>query len=262
VKKESEDSSLTPVPDRVGLNEEMLLASADGKYPPEQIRAAAELLDANEGKFPPGRRRIPPSLVTLVQRERLIQSMLKAASELGYSDVTMKDVLDGGRSTSRLFYIHFPSKEECFLAALDVTAARIRARAEQAALEAGGAWRDRLRAVLRQGLQFAVDETDAARALIVEARSAQCAIPLHDRLVAECAGRIHAWVGEDLGEGPDVDAAVGVVGALEAMLYAKLQAGDTDQLVSYLPKLMYFAVLVYEGHVNALREIERPATRE
>jgi AcrR family transcriptional regulator len=238
----------------------MLLASAGDQFKPEQIRAAVELLDGNEGKFPPGRRRIPPALVTLVQRERLLQAMLKAASELGYSEVTMKNLVHGGTTTHRLFYIHFQNKEECFLAALDGTAARMRTRAEQAVLEAGSSWRDRLRAVLKQVLHFAVDETDAARALIVEARSAQCAIPLHDRLVAECAESIHTWVSEDLGEGPDVDAATGVVGALEAMLYAKLQAGDTDQLVSYLPKLMYFAVLVYEGHVSALRELEGPTT--
>jgi AcrR family transcriptional regulator len=262
VKQGSEDSPLVPIPDRIRLNEEMLLASAGDQFTPEQIRAAVELLDGNEGKFPPGRRRIPPSLVTLVQRERLLQAMLKAVSELGYSEATMKNLVRGGTATHRLFYIHFQSKEECFLAALDGTATRIRIRAEQAVLEAGGRWRDRLRAALQQLLHFAVAETDAARALIVEARSAKCSIPLHDRLVAECAESIHTWVSEDLGEGPDLDAAVGVVGALEAMLYAKLQSGDTDQLVSYLPRLMYFAVLVYEGHVTALRELERPTTRD
>jgi AcrR family transcriptional regulator len=234
----------------------MLRASAGDKYSAEQISAAVELLAQNEGKFPPGRRKTPPSLVTLVQRERMLQAMLKAVSELGYTEFTVNDLMARAGVTQRLYYIHFQGKEECFLVAVDGVAARLRARAEEALLQAGSSWRDRVRAVLAELLRFAVAETDAARALFVVARSVQCAIPRHDKLVGDFAKCIHTWVVEDLGEGPDVSAATGLVGGLEAMFYAKLQSGDTEDLVSHLPKLMYFAVLVYEGHLAALRELE------
>lgn len=254
MKKARNDSSLTPVADRVQLDEEVLRAAAGSKYPPEQIRAAAELLAKGEGKFPPGRRKIPPSLVTLVQRERLLQAMLKAVSELGYTEFTVNDLMARAGVTQRMYYIHFQGKDECFLAAVDGVAARVRTRAEAAVKQAGSSWRDRLRAALGEVLRFSVEETDSARALFVAARSAQCAVSHHDKLLADFAKCIHTWVVEDLGEGPDAAAAIGVVGGLEAMLYAKLQSGETGDLTSYLPKLMYFAVLVYEGHMSAATE--------
>ncbi len=251
----TKDSSLTPVADRVQLDEGALRAAAGDRYSPEQIRAAAELLAKGEGKFPPGRRKIPPSLVTLVQRERLLQAMLKAVSELGYTEFTINDLMARAGVTPRMYYIHFQGKEECFLAAVDGVAARVRERTEAAVKQAGGGWRDRLRAALSEVLRFSVEETDAARALFVAARSAHCTIPNHDKLVADFAKCIHTWVVEDLGEGPDASAATGVAGGLEAMLYAKLQSGETGDLASYLPKLMYFAVLVYEGHMSAATEL-------
>lgn len=262
MKQARNDSPLVPVPDRVQLSEEMLLASAGDKYSPEQINAAVELLASNEGKFPPGRRRIAPSLVTLVQRERLLQAILKAVSELGYAEFKVEDLTNRAAVSRATYYIHFQGKEECFLAAVEGVVARLRARAEKAVLEADSSWRERLRAALKELLQFADAETDAARALFVVARSVQCTIPHHDKLIADFADCLETWVREDLGEGPDDTAATGVAGALEALLYTTLQSGDTEDLVSHLPKLMYFAVLVYEGHVTALRELERPTTRD
>jgi hypothetical protein len=61
-------------------------------------------------------------------------------------------------------------------------------------------------------------------------------------------------------ESPDDDqpsaiAAAGIVGGIEALLYSRLNRGETDELESLLPSLMYFAVLPYEGHATASEEL-------
>ena len=49
--------------------------------------------------------------------------------------------------------------------------------------------------------------------------------------------------------------AAGIVGGVEALLYARLCKGELDELESLLPSLMYFVVLPYEGHEAASEEL-------
>jgi hypothetical protein len=57
------------------------------------------------------------------------------------------------------------------------------------------------------------------------------------------------------GARPSGIAAAGIVGGVEALLYSRLYRGETDDLESLLPPLMYFAVLPYEGHEAASDEL-------
>ena len=62
----------------------------------------------------------------------------------------------------------------------------------------------------------------------------------------------------DAGERPSAIAAAGIVGGIEALLYSRLNRGETDDVESLLPSLMYFAVLPYEGHEVASEELAVP----
>lgn len=244
-------------PDRIRLSHEALVAAIGDSWPPAQVDAAVQLLANSEGKFPSGVRKLPGDLVSAVQRERLLAAMLKAVAEIGYRDVNVQDVLDRAGVSRPTFYEHFANKEDCFLAAFDATAARLRADVAAAADEGGQDWRNRLRFGLQALLRFAVEQPDAARTLIVEARGASPAAVLRrDALLEYFAARIDGKARELVpGAAGSAIKAAGIVGGIETLLYSRVNKGRIEDLESLLPSLMYFVVLPYEGHEVAGREM-------
>lgn len=244
-------------PDRVELSNEMLLAALGDSWSPSDLNAAAELLSGGEGQFPSGIRSLPADLVNAVQRERLLAAMLRATAELGYREVSVQDVLERAGVSRPTFYEHFENKEGCFLAAFDTAAARLRERVETAAGDGEG-WRERLRLGLEELLHFVGEDPDAAMCLIVDGRAA-CpdALSRRDDLLDHFSSRLDAAVRAEApaGKAPSAIAAAGIVGGIEALLYSRLNRGETERLEDLLPSLMYFAVLPYEGHKAASEEL-------
>lgn len=247
-------------PDRVELSQDMLLAALGDSWPAADISAAAELLSGGEGQFPSGIRSLPADLVRAVQRERMLAAMLRATAQLGYREVSVQDVLEHAGVSRPTFYEHFENKEDCFLAAFDAAAARLRERLE-AAGEKGGedaGWRERLRLSLEELMSFVVEDPDASMSLIVDARAAcPAALARRDDLLDHFASCLDTQVRtESSGDAaPSAIAAAGIVGGIEALLYSRLNKGETGDLDSLLPSLMYFAVLPYEGHEVASEEL-------
>lgn len=244
--------------DRIQLSQEILVAAIGDGWPSDQVDAALELLSSSEGKFPAGARKLPSDLVKAVQRERLIVAMLRAASELGYRGTNVQDVIERAGVSRPTFYEHFTNKEDCFLAAFDTSAARLRNKLDVAARDGGDVWRDRLRLSLEALLRFASDEPDTARTLIVEARAGSAdAVMRRVQLLDHFATCLHAQARELLpnAESHSPMTASGVVGGVEALLYSRLCKGEVDEIEGLLPSLMYFVVLPYEGHAAASKEL-------
>jgi AcrR family transcriptional regulator len=243
--------------DRVQLNPQLLVEAIGEDWPSEQVDAAIELLATREGKFPSGTRKLPLELVRAVQRERLIAAMLDAAATLGYRETNVQDVIERAGVSRPTFYEHFTNKDDCFLAAFDAGARRLRTRVLKATAE-GEQWRDRLRLGLEAVLAFAVEEPRTARTMIVEARAAspeatQRRIDLLDRLASYLDASATRLLSDSRESSPLT--AAGVIGGVEAVLYARLCKGEYDELAGLLPSLMYFAVLPYEGQAAAGEEL-------
>jgi len=245
----------SPVPfHRIQLSQETLLTAIGDDWPPEQIEAALELLANSSGKFPSGVRRLPPELIRAIQRERLIVAMLNAAAELGYLGTNVQDVIDRAGISRPTFYEHFSNKEDCFLAAFDTSAERLRKRIEAAALEGGNIWRERVRLSLEALLHFVSREPDTARAIIVEARAASAAaVKRRVELMDDFARCLQSGAEELLPDGGSQTSttASGIIGGVESVIYSRLCKQECDQLEALLPSLMYFVVLPYEGHQAA-----------
>jgi AcrR family transcriptional regulator len=247
--------------DRIQLSEEKLVAAIGDQWPEGQVNAAVQLLSSSDGKFPSGVRKLPSDLVSAVQRERLLVAMLRAASELGYRETNVQDVIERAGVSRPTFYEHFANKEACFLAAFDATAARLRDRVAAAARKGGDNLRDRLRFGLETILHFAATEGDAARTLIVEARAASAeAVLRRDDLLDHFADCIDTQVRELLPGVPSYSpvTAAGIVGGIEALLYSRLNKGELKDFDSLLPSMMYFLVLPFEGHEAASEELAVP----
>jgi len=240
--------------DRIKLSQEILLAAIGDEWPPEQVEVALELLANSSGKFPSGIRKLPPDLVRAIQRERLIVAMLSATADLGYLETNVQDVIERAGVSRPTFYEHFSNKEDCFLAAFDTSATRLRKKLEAAARKGGDVWRDRVRYGLEALLGFASREPDTARTLVVEARAASAAaVRRRVELIDEFAHCLQSQAEELLPlEGSHTPlTASGIVGGVESLLYSRLCKQEPDQLESLLPSLMYFVVLPYEGHEAA-----------
>lgn len=240
--------------DRIQLSQETLLAAIGDDWPPEQVEAAVELLANSSGKFPSGVRKLPPDLIRAIQRERLIVAMLNAAAELGYLETNVQDVIDRAGVSRPTFYEHFSNKEDCFLAAFDVSAQRLRKMVDAAARQGGDVWRDRVRLGLEALLRFAAREPDTARTMVVEARAASvAAVRRRVELMDEFAKCLQMQTKELLPKAGFQGAvtASGIVGGVESLLYSRLCKQEYDQLEALLPSLMYFVVLPYEGHEAA-----------
>ena len=81
--------------------------------------------------------------------------MLETVNELGYRGLTVQDVLGRAGVSRPTFYEQFEDKEDCFLAAFDAAAARLRERIEAAvAGDRRRSWRERLRRGLEALLRF------------------------------------------------------------------------------------------------------------
>jgi AcrR family transcriptional regulator len=240
--------------DRIQLSQETLLAAIGDDWPPEQVEAALDLLANSSGKFPSGVRKFPADLIRAIQRERLIVAMLNAAAELGYLETNVQDVIDRAGVSRPTFYEHFSNKEDCFLAAFDTSAERLRKKVDAAVRKGGDVWRDRVRLGLEALLRFVSREPDTARTMVVEARAASAAaVKRRVELMDEFARCLDNQAQELLPKSTAHNAitATGIVGGIESLLYSRLCKHEYDQLESLLPSLMYFVVLPYEGHEAA-----------
>lgn len=242
------------------LSQEKLADAVGDRWSDAELSEAVALLTRADGRFPAGVRTLPADLVRAIQRQRLLAAMIKTVTEIGYNTLTVQNVLTRAGISRPTFYEQFEDKEDCFLAAFDASAARMRERIEAAVADAGPSWREQLRSGITELLRFIVEEPDEARTVIVEARaSSPAGLRRRDELLDHYAGCIDTLVREDLDETPSAVAAAGVVGGIESVLYARLQKGETDDLDSLLPSLMYFAVLTYAGQKVAGEELDDAA---
>lgn len=125
--------------DKHQINRELLIAALGEEWPADLIQTAAEMLADSDSRFPSGPRRLPGDLVRAIQRERLLVGMLRAVSELGYRVTNVQDVIERAGVSRPTFYEHFSNKDDCFLAAFDTSAARLRTRVETASTRAATA---------------------------------------------------------------------------------------------------------------------------
>lgn len=242
------------------LSREKLASAVGDRWSEEELHEAVSLLTRADGRFPAGVRTLPPGLVKAVQRERLLAAMIDAVTDIGYNALTVQNVLTRAGISRPTFYEQFEDKEDCFLAAFDAAAKRLRERVEVAVAATAPTWRARLRAGIAELLRFIADEPEEARMVIVEARASSAqGLRRRDELLDRFAACIDALVREDLDETPSAIAAAGVVGGIESVLYARLQKGETEDLEALLPSLMYFAVLAYAGQEAAGEELDDAA---
>lgn len=195
----------------------------------------------------------------------MMAAMVQAACEHGGGSVTVAQVVACAGVSRRTFYAAFRSCEDCLLAALDRSLARV-ARMVTPAYRGQARWRERIRASLTGLLWLFDEEPQLGRFLLVETLVAgQTALQRRRRALKVAIAAIEEG-GVETGRPAPPLVAEGVVGAVFSVIHARTLdrghgGGPADVeggLVKLVNPLMGIIVLPYLGAAAARRELDRP----
>ncbi len=207
----------------------------------------------------PGSRGLPRGHVTEIQRSRMIAAAVEAVDEVGYARMTVAQVIGRARVSRKTFYDVFEDREDCFLAAFEQSVDHARTLVYEA-YAGGPSWRDGVRAGLARLLRLMDQEPARARLCVVEALGAgERVLATRAVLLEELAHVIdRGRDGANATRDPSAITAEGVVGAVFAVLHARLVDDGAAPLEGLLGSLMSMIVLPYLGTRAAARELSRP----
>lgn len=202
-------------------------------------------------------------VLTVPDRERILQAMADCCAESGYAGTTVEAVLERAGVGSESFDSHFAGKEDCALAALNKIVSETLARISMADSDALGAT-DRRRYQGRAVLDLIAARPSFASLGLIESRQAGTE-RMHDAY--DSAVGVLALMIERLGDGVagSTTTARGALGGAEAVVRRELAAGRAVRLPQLLPDFVYAVLVPFVGQGEALRQAKlaaRVATEE
>jgi AcrR family transcriptional regulator len=213
-------------------------------------------------KLPPGRHLVPSDFVSQNQRERILLATAELVAERGYQKTTIELIAKTSRVALVTFYEHFPSKEECFLAAFDesvVAAQEVFAEL----LNAEDPWEEQISSALEIFLEMVVKEQARAKLCIVEAQAAGSAALGRYQVMLESVapklreGREFNPRSSRLPDGLEV----AIAGGIAWLVHQRLVAGQVDDLMALLPEMLQVTLTPYIGEVEAGRAADAAQAR-
>ncbi len=212
----------------------------------------------------PGRDSHSRDKVDGIQRARILSAMAEVVTERGLPAATVANVVARAGVSRRTFYELFADREECFLVAFD-HAAGLASAAVLAEYERSGAWRERIRAGLAALLEFLDDEPNLGALCFVHSLGAgPVALERRARIVDALIAAVDEGSGTPRGRKGATTApltAEGVVGAVLAVIHARLVQPTGQAMIALLGPLMNMIVLPYQGAVAANKELTRPTPK-
>jgi AcrR family transcriptional regulator len=213
-------------------------------------------------KLPPGRHLIPSDYVSQNQRQRILLATAELVAERGYQKTTIELIAKTSRVALVTFYEHFPSKEECFLAAFDESVAAAKEVFAEL-LDPEQPWQEQISAGLQIFLEMVVKEQARAKLCIVEAQAAGTAsLARYQEMLESVApklreGREFNPRSSRLPDGLEVAIAGGIVW----LVHQRLVADDVDGLMVLLPEMLQVTLTPYVGEVEAGRAADAAQAR-
>ncbi|HEX5308609.1 MAG TPA: TetR family transcriptional regulator [Solirubrobacteraceae bacterium] len=207
------------------------------------------------------KRGMPRGHVSEIQRARMLSAAVDAIKESGYTQLTVAQVIARAKVSRKTFYDLFEDREDCFLAVFEVTLAQLSTRVASA-YRAESSWRDGVRAGLAALLWSIDEDPELARLCVVDALGGgPHVLAARAQTIAVLRETIDLARQSDAKNGPPAVTAEGVVGAVLAVLHARLLERSTDPYVSLHGSLMSMIVLPYLGARAASVELQREPPR-
>jgi AcrR family transcriptional regulator len=207
-------------------------------------------------ELPRGRHSLSREFIAGHQRRRLFAAIAVVLDRQGYDGTTVSAVAGEAGVSKSDFYTQFGSKDDCFGAAYDAAAERLRADV-LTACAAGDGWADGVCA----GLAMAVDRlaADPAQANLLLVEGLRTGPDVCGRFCSAVESFVpHLRKGAPpatvAGRSPETtDEAV--VGGIASLLGRRVLAGEADRLERFFPELAEFALAPYLGVAEARRII-------
>lgn len=208
--------------------------------------------------LPPGRHGLPRETITESQRWRIINSMISAVSERGFSETRVVDVVEPAHVSRQTFYELFDDLEDCFLVSYDYVSGRLVETTTAAYNDhSDGHWSKRINAAMAALLELLASWPEGARFAIVDVLAVgPNALVRRDAFLRRLTELVDAGRSYSQDEVPGITA-VGIVGGIEEMLYSEVIHGATAQLPTRLPDIVYWVTQPFLGNDAAAAERER-----
>jgi AcrR family transcriptional regulator len=193
----------------------------------------------------------------------MLTAAVEVVGERGYGGMSVARITGRAGVSRRTFYDLFEDREDCFLAVFEEALARASTVATEAASGERG-WRERARAGLTALLGFLGDEPVQGSLLVKDVLGAG---PKVLKARAQGLDTLHAIIDEGRSQtrGGPVEppplTAEGVVGAVLAVVHARMLEHDRRSLVELVNPLMGMVVLPYLGRAAAAKELARPTPK-
>jgi AcrR family transcriptional regulator len=226
--------------------------------PAKRAGAAAPIPRRTAGRASSGRRQVEE-----IQRARVLGALCEVVAEHGLPTTTVAQVVARAGVSRRTFYELFADRDECVLAAFDGGVA-LAAQRVVPAYRREQRWRDGIRAGLLALLAFLRDEPEIGALCVVHVLGAgedalrRRAEVLQALAAAVDEGRREARRGHE----PAPLTAEGAVGAVLAVVHARLLQRRRESMTPLAGALTSMILLPYLGSAAATRELARPAPPE
>jgi AcrR family transcriptional regulator len=170
--------------------------------------------------------------VAASQRGRMLEACFRVVAEKGYTRFTVADVLAAAGVSRETFYEHFRDKEDCFLAAYELSVDAVLAAMRHADPGGDGDPLDRYEEMMRGYLDLMAREDGYARVFLVDVYAAGERALVRRREVLD---RFTEVVAKLVGARSAADrfACEALVAAVSSMVTVRVAAGDLDEI----PKL-------------------------
>jgi AcrR family transcriptional regulator len=195
-----------------------------------------------------------PDVLSVSDRDRILQAMADCCAERGYRATTVDTVLERASVERESFEALFADKEDCALAALNKIVSETLARISMIDSRTGSAAEKRIPEI-EAILQLLAARASFARLGGIEARQAGTR---RMRDSYEAAVRVLALLMERAGTGtPGGSSSVtarAALGGAEALARRELAIGGASNLPKLLPDFVYAALVPFVGQREALRQ--------
>jgi AcrR family transcriptional regulator len=220
-------------------------------------RQEGTLAETHAGKpgLPRGRNRLPAPDVQASQRERLLRAAVAAVAQKGYPAVTVADIVRRAKVSRAAFYVHFRSREDCFMAATRRGGRLLLEYVKEAAsaVPADAPDEEALRAGCRAFLRFLADEPAFARVFYIDMPAAGPDAVERLQTAGFRYAEINAkWHGRARVRHPDwpvvpEEAYQALAGATAELIRSRVSAGKTDSLPELEDTLVALHLAVLAG---------------
>jgi AcrR family transcriptional regulator len=197
-------------------------------------------------QLPRGRHGLSRDEVEASQRSRMLEACFRVVAEKGYTRFTVADVVAAAGVSRETFYEHFRDKEDCFLAAYELSVEAVLAAMSHADPGGEGDPLDRYEEMMRGYLELMARPEGYARVFLVDVYAAgERAV----RRRREVMDRFTDVVAELVGARTAADrfACEALVAAVSSMVTVRVAAGDLDQIPKLRRPVMDVARRLLEG---------------